>query len=59
MKNIQMKTKNFFDVGTSDKYKLTDFFFENIDVTDETNAFDVNVIERTTVKNVVINGTSR
>ena len=59
MKNIQMKTKNFFDVGTSDKYKLTDFFFENIDVTDEANAFDAGVIERTTVKNVVINGTSR
>ena len=54
-----MKTKNFFDVGTSEKYRLKDFFFENINVTDEKDAFDKTVIERTTVKNVVINGTSR
>jgi hypothetical protein len=54
-----MKTKNFFDVGTSDKYRLVDFSFENVDVTDEKNAFDSTVIERTKVKNVVINGTNR
>ena len=59
MKNIDMKTKNFFDVGKSDKYKLKDFFFENINVTDEKNAFDAGLIENTTVKNVMINGTSR
>ena len=54
-----MKTKNFFDVGTSDKYRLTDFFFENINVTDEKDAFDKAMIENSTVKNVVINGTNR
>ena len=59
IKNIDMKTKNFFDVGTSDKYRLTDFFFENINVTDEKDAFDKAMIENATVKNVVINGTSR
>ena len=59
IRNIDMKTKNFFDVGTSEKYRLKDFFFENINVTDEKDAFDKTVIERTTVKNVVINGTSR
>ena len=59
IRNINMKTKNFFDVGTSDKYRLVDFSFENVDVTDEKNAFDSTVIERTKVKNVVINGTNR
>jgi hypothetical protein len=59
IKNIDMKTKNFFDVGTSDKYRLTDFFFENINVTDEKDAFDKTMIENATVRNVVINGTSR
>ena len=39
IRNIQMKTKNFFDVGTSDKYRLKDFTFENINVTDEKKAF--------------------
>ena len=50
-----MQTKNFFDVGTSDKYYLTDFSFENIDVDDERDAFDASLIENCTVKNVVIN----
>ena len=54
-----MKTMNFFDVGTSDKYKLKDFFFENINVEDEKDAFDKTMIENTSVKNVVINGTGR
>ena len=54
-----MKTKNSFDVGTSDKYRLTDFFFENVNVTDEKDAFDKSMIENSMVRNVVINGTSR
>jgi polygalacturonase len=54
-RNIRMQTKNFFDVGTSDKYYLTDFSFENIDVDDERDAFDASLIENCTVKNVVIN----
>lgn len=56
MRNIQMDCKNFFDVGTSDKYRLTDFTFENINVNDQTKAFDKNAIENTKVKNVTING---
>ena len=54
-----MKCKNFFDVGTSDKYRLTDFTFEDINVADEKDAFDKTMIENTKVRNVVINGTSR
>ena len=54
-----MKVKNFFDVGTSDKYRLVDFSFEDVNVTDEKDAFDASVIEGTTVRNVIINGKSR
>ena len=49
-----MKTKNFFDVGLSEKYCLTDFTFENISVQDEKKAFDENMIQNCTVKNVQI-----
>ena len=59
MRNIKMDCKNFFDVGASDKYRLKDFTFENINVGDETDAFDKAMIENTTVKNVIINGKSR
>ena len=59
IRNISMTCQNFFDVGTSDKYRLTDFTFENVNVTDEKDAFDKMMIERTTVKNVTINGTAR
>ena len=59
MRNIKMDCKNFFDVGTSDKYRLTDFTFENINVTDEKDAFDKAMIENTMVKNVIINNKKR
>ena len=54
IRNIRMTTKNFFDVGTSDKYRLTDFTFENINVKDEKKAFDPSLIDNCTSKNVVI-----
>ena len=56
MRGIRMQCKNFFDVGTSDKYRLVDFTFENCDVQDEKNAFDKAMIENTIVKNLRING---
>ena len=56
MKNINMECKNFFDVGASDKYKLVDFTFENIDVRDQKNAFSKDIIENTSIKNMKING---
>ena len=55
IKNINMETKNFFDVGLSDKYKLIDFTFEHIRVKDEKKAFDPNLIENTSVIDVEIN----
>lgn len=55
MKNINMDCKNFFDVGKSDKYKLTDFTFSGITVKDQKMAFDPQLIDNTTVENVIIN----
>ena len=56
MKNIKMNCRNFFDVGSSEKYSLNNFKFENIDVKDERNAFRKDIIENTIVMNVKING---
>lgn len=56
MKNINMSCRNFFDVGKSDKYRLVDFSFENINVKDDKKAFDKTLIENTSIKNVTING---
>ena len=54
LKNIKMDCKNFFDVGASEKYDLSDFTFEDIDVTDQKKAFSDKVIKNTVVKNVTI-----
>ena len=54
MRNITMDCKNFFDVGSSDKYRLTDFAFENIKVKDQKKAFDPSIIENCIATNVVI-----
>lgn len=56
IRNIRMDCNNFFDVGKSDKYRLTDFTFEQISVTDKKQAFDASLIENCQVKDVVING---
>ena len=54
MTNIKMLCRNFFNVGTSDKYLLRDFTFKNINVKDEKKAFDPSIISNTIVENVVI-----
>lgn len=54
IRNIKADCENFFDVGLSDKYQLSDFTFENIDVTDKQHAFDEKLIMNTKVKNVKI-----
>ncbi len=54
VKNIRMDCDNFFDVGTSDKYRLTDFTFENINCTDKKMAFTADLIENTRANNVNI-----
>ena len=59
LRNIQMDCQNFFDVGSSDKYRLLDFTFENIKVTDKKEAFNPSLIENCSVTNVVINETRK
>ena len=54
MTNIRMDCRNFFDVGTSDKYRLLDFTFRHIQVKDEQKAFDPTLLENTVVDDVVI-----
>jgi len=54
IRNIKMETGNFFDVGLSDKYKLTDFTFENIEVKNKAGQFDPNIITNCTVKNLKV-----
>ena len=55
IKDINMETKNFFDVSLSDKYKLINFSFEHIRVKDKAKAFDPKMIENTNVIDVEIN----
>lgn len=57
IRGVEMTCKNFFDVGTSDKYQLKDFTFENSTVTDEKSAFDKSLIDGCIVSGLVINGT--
>lgn len=54
IRNVNASCRNFFDVGTSDKYRLKDFTFENINVTDEKKAFDPKMIENCQVRDVNI-----
>lgn len=56
IRNAKVKSRNFFDVGKSDKYRLTDFSFINCEVQDEKVAFDKNLIENCVTKNLRING---
>ena len=54
-----MLCKNFFDVGKSEKYKLDNFTFENINITDERGVFSPEIIEKAMVKKVIINGVKK
>jgi len=54
IKNSKAKCKNFFDVGTSDKYQLSRFSFINCDIVDEKGAFEPNMIPETKMENTDI-----
>jgi hypothetical protein len=51
---IDVVSKNFFDVGASDKYKLRNFSFIDCKVKDQKKAFKSTLIENTVTKNLVI-----
>lgn len=54
IKDVEVECSNFFDVGLSEKYALSDFTFERCQVKDKKHAFDASLIPGTTVKDVVI-----
>lgn len=55
IKNCNIKSTNFFDVGKSDNYILEDFTFSNLVVEDEKQDFNPALISRCIVDNVKIN----
>lgn len=64
MRNIKLDCENFFNVGASNdaqggvgyQYKLSDFKFENIDVTAKKHLeIDTSIIENFKLKNVIVN----
>lgn len=57
--DIDVDTQDFFDVGTSDKYRLQDFTFQNCKVRDRKQSFDPTMIEGCVTKNLFINGVKR
>ena len=56
IKNVKAQCSNFFNVGKSDKYKLTDFTFDNCQIDDQKNAFDAKLIDNCNVNKMTING---
>jgi polygalacturonase len=52
IRDIDVDSKNFFDVGTSDKYELSNFTFENCRIKDKKGAFNPSLINGCKVENV-------
>lgn len=50
IRNVNVNCKTFFDVGTSDKYRLKDFVFENLNYPDSAGGIDKSMIENCDVK---------
>ena len=57
-RDVNMDCGTFFNVTGSDKYALSNFVFENINVVDHAKepAFTVRPVENLTLRNVVVNG---
>ena len=59
MKNIHVTCNTFFDVQNSEKYRLSDFIFENLNVKAETRTkIEKEFFNNVTTKNVTVNGVS-
>ena len=50
IRNVNVNCKTFFDVGTSDKYRLKDFVFENLNYPDSAGGIDKSMIENCEVR---------
>ena len=57
--DIDVDTQDFFDVGTSDKYKLLNFTFDNCKVSDKKQSFDPTMIEGCVTRKLYINGVEK
>ena len=55
-KNINLVCQTFFDVAKSDKYILSDFTFENLNIKAKNGDFDQSIIQNLKLENVKING---
>lgn len=56
MRNIRMQCNSFFEVERSEQYRLSDFLFENLDITADNTSYDKSQIDRFEMKNVKLNG---
>jgi Endopolygalacturonase len=56
MRNIKFDCATFFNVRTSDQYKLSNFTFENLEITAKNGEIRPEVVDNFTIKNVVVNG---
>lgn len=57
MRNIDVECSTFFDVVNSEKYKLSDFMFENLNIkADNRTVIEKEFFQNVTVKNVMVNG---
>jgi hypothetical protein len=55
LRNINFKCETFFDVKPSDKYKLSNFTFQNLNIQAAKGSIDKSLINRFTLKNVKVN----
>lgn len=55
MRNINLECEVFFNVKESDKYKLTNFTFENLNIKAKDSKINQNAIKPFTLKNVIVN----
>lgn len=55
MERLDMSCQHFFDVGLSDKYRLSDFSFTDIKVSDQKHSFDPTLFEGIHIQNLTIN----
>ena len=56
IRNIDVDSGDFFDVGKSDKYRLMNFTFEDCKVRDKKQSFNPMLIEGCVTKKLIING---
>ena len=56
VRNVDIKTANFFKVEMKHTFTLSDFTLENINATDKHNSYQTEKVENLKVKNVMLNG---